>query len=120
MLAALQQQRDDQVFLVIEVAQEIPAELHVRIVEPRQIGAERSAIAIFLGENDVGALDDATDRGVQRVVVALEQLETGRKPRLRPPEHGKVVEILDLVVLLEAAERPPQVVDQPGLQPLGA
>ena len=57
---------------------------------------------------------------VQRAMVALEQREAGGEPRLRPPEHGKVVEILDLVVLLEAAERPPQVVDQPGLQPLGA
>jgi hypothetical protein len=43
---------------------------------------------------------------MQRSVIALEQLEPRREPGLGPPEDGKVVKILDLVVLLEPAERP--------------
>jgi hypothetical protein len=107
----LQQQRDDQVLLVVEVAQEVASEIDMGIVETRELGVELGAVGVLRHENDVRALDDAADRGVQRRVVALEQLEAGREARLRPPEHGKVMEILDLVVLLEAAGRPAQMLD---------
>jgi len=119
MLAALQQQRNDQVLLVVEMAQEVPAEVQVGVVEAGERSAEPSAVNGLRGEDGVGALHDPTDRGVQGRVVVLEQLEAGRKARLRPPENGEIVNILDLMMLLEAAERPAQVPDQPGLEVRG-
>ena len=39
-LAALQQQRNDQVLLVVEVAQKFPAEIDVGVAKPRELGVE--------------------------------------------------------------------------------
>ena len=59
------------------------------IAKPGEIGAELGAAGALRRENDVRALDDAADRRVQRAMVALEQREAGRKPRLRPPKDRK-------------------------------
>ena len=115
MLAALPQKRDNEVFLVVKVAQEFPTELHVRIMEAGEFGVEGGS-GVLRREHRVGALDDAANRRVQRVVVALEQLEAGREARLGASEHGKVVQVLDVVMLLEPAELPAQVLDQPRLE----
>ena len=100
-LAPLQQQGDDQILLVVEVADQGAPELDLRVAETAEVGAERVRAGRFAREHGGGALDDAADRGMERAMIALEQLETGRKAWLRPPEQREIVVILDLMVLLE-------------------
>jgi hypothetical protein len=48
-LAALQQQRDHEVFFVVEVAHKVAAEIEVALVEASEVGAERLGV---LGNQD--------------------------------------------------------------------
>ena len=53
------------------------AEIDLGVAEAGEIGAKR--LGRFAREHGSGALDDTADCGVQRAVIALEQLETGRE-----------------------------------------
>jgi hypothetical protein len=64
-------------------------------------------------EHAVGDLDDAGERGMQRPVIAVQQLEACGKPRLDPAEHRKIVQVLDPMMLLELPEEDLQVAAEP-------
>jgi hypothetical protein len=76
-------------------------EIDLSVAKTAEVGAELVKAGCFAREHGGGALDDATDRGMERAMIALEQLETRRKAWLRPPEQREIVVILDLMVLLE-------------------
>ncbi len=110
----LEQQRDHQVLLVVEVAQETPPELSMSIEIALEIAAERGIVAIARGQHRVGPQDDHGQRLVQRLMVALEQLEARGEPRLEAAKDREVVPVLDLVMLLELPQQQLQMAPEPG------
>ena len=55
----------------------------------REGSAEMAGVGGLRRQNNLRPLHDAADGDVQRAMVALEQLEAGREPGLRPPKYGK-------------------------------
>jgi hypothetical protein len=89
LLAALQQQRDDQIFFVIQVADQLASEIALSVAKAGEVAAERNALASLVRQYRVRPFHDAAERRMQRGVVALEQLEPGGKRGSARRNSGK-------------------------------
>src|SRR6185295_10275120 len=116
-LAAVEDERDDQVLLVAQVAREL-AEQHVA---RRRVAVGRAAQRVGIGgrpEEGVRALHRAFDRLMDHPVVGFEHVEAAGEPRLGRLEHGEEMQVLDLMVGVELLEEELQPRRKPGAQVL--
>ena len=119
-LGAIEDERHDQVFLVIEVPPEPPEQRRAGGRVRIRCRAQRVSIVHRRAQESVGRVHGAVDRLVDRVVIVLQHLETTGEPRLRRLEDRKVVKVLDLVVRVELLQEELQPGRKPGPEVLRA
>jgi hypothetical protein len=70
---------------VVEVTDQRAPEIDLGVAKAGEVGAKRVGSRLLARPHGIGPLD----RGVQSAMIALEQLETGRKARRHRRNSGK-------------------------------
>ena len=117
-LGPIENQRDDQIFLVVEVTPELSQQA---IGRPR-IGfaglAQRVGMIDRRAQEGVRRLDRSSDRVVDRLMVAFKHVEAEREARLGRLKDREVVQVLDLVMRMELLKEELETRGKPGAEVL--
>jgi hypothetical protein len=99
--AAIQNKRDDQVLLIVEMACQ-PMQQNGRLLHAAFAGrTQHVRRAPECAQESVRRLDRILDVGSQLIVVSLKQVKAVRKPRVRFAEDGEIVVVLDMMMCMK-------------------
>jgi len=104
LLATVEDKRHNQIFLIVEMANELPDQGVAGVGVA--IAGRSQAVAILKpqAEEFVGRLDKFINRHMNNVMIGFENGESFGKPRLGYCQHGKVFMILNLVMGVEVGQ----------------
>src|SRR5436309_126436 len=98
------------------MAKQLPQEFFARVGVACAGPAQRVAVGL---QKIVGGINHPQDRLVDRLVIALEHVETRDEARLCRAKQGKIVKILDLVMAIELAQEEVEARRKPRAEFLG-
>ena len=108
-LATVEQQRDHQILLIVEVTRKHPDQPFVLGCVGISAMAAIAVAAMQNAQKGVGGLGIALQRLVDQMMVGVEEIEATLEARLGLSKQRKIVRILDLMVAIEFTKK--------GLQP---
>ena len=103
-LAAVENQRHDQILLVVEVTDEPFKQNSARIGIVVTAPAHRITATLQRVQQRIRGLGGARHVGMDMVVVALQNIEPSREPLVSRAEDREIMQVLDLMVDVELIE----------------